>query len=210
MVDYNEMDPSFYEGKASTKNILGNWFHNSRNEIVCNLVKKYYEPGYIIVDLGCGNALWNKDLLPVIGVDVNEKFLDFTRLKNRISEKIVGTIDNTGLADDSADIIIITEVIEHLSDLEKNFAEIYRILKLGGIVISSVPYDTNFSLWKPLFSLQCFYRGSILGEQYYKEKCGHINHFSKKIVAELFIKNKFKILEQKNHFYFTIFTIVEK
>jgi predicted SAM-dependent methyltransferase len=48
---------------------------------------------------------------------------------------------NSGLADNSADVIICTDVIEHLifSDQEKAIAEFARILKPGGLALISVP-----------------------------------------------------------------------
>lgn len=210
MVDYKKTKSNLYDEVSSSFNFLRSWFHGSRNRKVAKYVDDYYSRDKIIVDLGCGNVLWNEKNIPATGVDVNEGSLDFSLSKKRLSNKIVASTYNTTLPDNFADIIIITEVLEHLDDLNRQMKEIYRILKPGGVVISSVPYDTNLSLWKPLFAIQCFYRGYILGEEYYKEKCGHINNFSKKTIAKLFAENNFKIEEQYNHYFFTIFTIVKK
>ncbi len=207
---YENIDKNFYEKQAESKNFLRSWFHNSRHKITYKFVKKYYQQGDVIIDLGCGNVLWNYDKIPVIGVDINENFLDFNLKNKSIIKKIVSYLNNINLPDQIADIIIITEVIEHLDNLDIYFKEMYRLLKPGGIIISSVPYDTDLSLWKPLFALQCFYRGQILKEDYYKKNCGHLNHFSKNSIKEIFINYNFKILEQYNNFYFTIFTIVQK
>jgi len=48
---------------------------------------------------------------------------------------------NTEIADNSVDVIVCTDVIEHLifSDQEKAFAEFARILKPGGRALISVP-----------------------------------------------------------------------
>ncbi len=210
MVDYSQMPPDFYEQQANSMNKFRAWFHDSRNQVINKYIRKYNASGKMIADLGCGNVLWNKEKLPVIGVDVNEKYLDYNLSQRKITKKVVSPLDNIALEDKSVDIIVISEVLEHLPELDKHLLEIHRILKPGGLVISSVPYDTILSFWKPLFKVQCLYRGYLLGEQYYKENCGHINHFSKKSIANLFAKNYFKVIEQYNHYYFTIFTIAQK
>lgn len=210
MIAYEDIDEDFYEEQTKSKNLLRSWFHNSRHKIVFNYVNKYRQDGMKIADLGCGNVIWNYSKVPVIGVDVNEKFLNLDLKNNTINEKVVCELDNIKLPNESVDIVIVTEVLEHLPDLEKHLAEIRRILKPGGIVISSVPYDTNLSLWKPLFFVQCLIQGYIYKNDYYKNKCGHINHFSKKSIKELFTKNNFNVIEQSHNFYFTIFTIAQK
>lgn len=210
MIDYSLQEADFYDTKTKGFNVLGNWFHGSRNHLVGVFIQKYYKKDFIILDLGCGNVLWNENNLPVIGVDVNEKYLDYNLKKGKISKKILSDISKMDLPDNFADVIVITEVLEHLTNPEKQIKEIFRILKPNGIVISSVPYDTNLSLWKPLFALQCLYQGNIKGNEYYKQKCGHINNFSKRKIAKLFINQGLKILEQYNHSFFTIFTIAQK
>jgi 2-polyprenyl-3-methyl-5-hydroxy-6-metoxy-1,4-benzoquinol methylase len=210
MVDYNEMDQSFYKKVAGSKNLLRHWFHNSRQKIVTNQIDNFYKEGKVIADLGCGNVLWNTKLLPVIGVDINEKFLDYNLTQKTIFKKIISPVENVHMPDESCDIIVLTEVLEHMVNPDFVLKEVYRLLKPGGIIICSVPYDTFFSLWKPLFAIQCFYRGRLLRENYYKEKCGHINNFSPRSIGEIFKQNKFVILKQINHSYLTIFTIAKK
>jgi ubiquinone/menaquinone biosynthesis C-methylase UbiE len=210
MPDYTLTEEKFYDNSAHSKNIFRSWYHRSRNQLVSSILNKYLKPGMTIADLGCGNAMWNTEKLPVIGVDINEKFLEYSYQLGRISQKVKSPLDHIDLPDHSIDIIIITEVIEHLPDLDKHFEEMSRLLKPGGFIISSVPYDTNLSLFKPLFFCQCFYRGTILGEKYYQECCGHINHFSPASIRKLFAKNRFEMIEQVNHLYFVIFTVFKK
>jgi ubiquinone/menaquinone biosynthesis C-methylase UbiE len=210
MIDYSQTQKDLYEDVASSKNILQSWFHDSRNKLTDFFVNKYYKTGEKIVDLGCGNVLWNSHGLPVVGVDVNEGFLDLSMSRGRLAEKIIAPVSKTTLPDNYADVVVITEVLEHLDNLGEQVAEIKRILKPGGIVVCSVPYDTVFSLWKPLFAIQCFYRGKILGDDYYKQKCGHVNNFSRKSIKKLFLENDYEVIEQHNHSFFTIFTIVRK
>jgi len=204
------MPEDFYEIQVKTKNPLRNWFHSSRHNIINSLVEKYYKNGDKIVDLACGNCLWNIKKLPVIGLDYSKKMLEYAKQKGRLKKYLVEDIKNTSLKDNSIDIIVISEAIEHIKEKEQTIKEIYRILKKGGIVITSVPYCTYFSIWKPLFKMQCIWQGYIKGDDYYKHNCGHINHFSPKKIRNLLEKFKFKVKEQFSNFRFTIFTVAEK
>lgn len=50
-------------------------------------------------------------------------------------------IEDTGIKDDSYDLIICNHVLEHVSDYRKALKELYRITSPGGRVIISFPVD---------------------------------------------------------------------
>ena len=52
-------------------------------------------------------------------------------------------IEDTGLRDDSYDLIICNHVLEHVSDYRKALKELYRIIRPGGRVIVSFPVDRS-------------------------------------------------------------------
>lgn len=178
--------PGFYDRQVKSRNPIRAWFHRSRYGIMQTKLVCCSNP---VVDLGCGDVMWNNKarFTHVIGVDNDEKTLDALLAKQRISHKIVADINKQiPLQSNSISTVVCTEVLEHLWNYPQTIREIYRILKPGGKLIASVPYDVNLSLWKPLFAVQCFIQGDILGEVYYKNKCGHINHFNtEKIKAEI-------------------------
>ena len=53
-------------------------------------------------------------------------------------------IEDTGLGDDSFDLIICNHVLEHVSDYRKALRELHRIVRPGGRVIVSFPVDPRF------------------------------------------------------------------
>ena len=55
-------------------------------------------------------------------------------------------IQNTGLADESYDIIIANHVLEHVDDFRLALKEMYRILRSGGSFICSFPMDPKIEL----------------------------------------------------------------
>lgn len=54
-------------------------------------------------------------------------------------------IEDTGLNDDSYDMIICNHVLEHVSDYKKALRELYRIIRSGGRIILSFPIDPSLT-----------------------------------------------------------------
>jgi predicted SAM-dependent methyltransferase/Zn finger protein HypA/HybF involved in hydrogenase expression len=55
-------------------------------------------------------------------------------------------IQDTGLEDNSYDVVIANHVLEHVDDFRKALREMYRILKPGGCFICSFPMDPKIEL----------------------------------------------------------------
>ena len=207
---YKSIDRNFYSEQTKSKNFLRKWFHLNRYRIANSLVKSKYKKNYKIADLGCGSCDWNIDNLNVFGIDLNEKLLKLAKQKNQLYNYKVVDTTNSGLPNDSFDIVVAFEFLEHINDYEKIVIEAKRLLKKGGYCIISVPYDVFFSLWKPLFFVQVLFHGYILQNQYYKKRCGHVNHFSTETIKNAFIKHGFDIDTVFVMRGFTIFLCAQK
>ena len=208
--EYKTIKRDFYFEQIRSKNPIRSWFHTKRQEITSSLVHANFHGGMSIYDFGCGNCVWNTSNLPVIGIDINEHALRCAFDNKKIIGYKVEDVIKTSLESESADIIVITEILEHVTNYESVIKEIWRTSKPGGIVITSVPYDTNLSFWKPLFFAQCLIQGYIYEDIYYKEKCGHVNHFSPTSIRDKFEKMGFVLKEQFDMHRFTIFTVFSK
>ena len=180
---YEHISPEFYESLPKKGlNPIRKWFHKQRYEILNNLVKENYQEGQIILDLGCGSCSWNQNKLPVIGVDINKSMLELAKQKGNLKDYVQTDLENTGLTDNTADIIILSEIIEHVKNTKKVLQEVRRIAKPNAKIIISVPYDHPLSLWYPLFNAQCLFFGFILNKPFYKDFGGHIHHFTPKTI----------------------------
>jgi dolichol-phosphate mannosyltransferase len=69
--------------------------------------------------------------------------------------------------------------------------EAMRLLKAGGHCIISVPFDVPPSLWRPLFFIQVVFQGYLLGNPYYRGRCGHVNSFSVESITKAFQRRGF-------------------
>lgn len=113
---------------------------------------KLLKPRSIILDVGCSDSVLSHELIArkyrVVGIDIRE----YT-FKNRRMLFIKRNILNTDLPNNIFDAIIMVSTIEHVGvpaygqtilDEEgdmKAMKELYRILKPGGIIMITTPYD---------------------------------------------------------------------
>lgn len=207
---YKTIDKYFYHNQTISRNPLRKWFHLNRYRIANSLVKSRYEKGKKIIDLGCGSCDWNTDNLSVFGIDFNENLLKVGKQKNRLYDYKVANAANTGLPDGSFDIVVAFEFLEHVKDYEEVVKESKRLLKESGYCIISVPFEDQFSLWRPLFFIQVLFKGYIYGDPYYKKRCGHINHFSVEKIKKDFLKHGYNVNLVFNMRRLTIFLCAQK
>lgn len=88
----------------------------------------------VALDIGCGRSPY-RELLDSRGFLVRTLDIDDTS-----SPDHVGNIEDTGLPDGYADLVICTQVLEHSLDPGKGLKEVYRILRKGGYLIASAPH----------------------------------------------------------------------
>ncbi|MBN1871476.1 MAG: glycosyltransferase [Candidatus Omnitrophica bacterium] len=207
---YKDVKSDFYDQQLRSKNPFRRWFHFNRYRVINSFIKSYYNPGLRIVDMGAGSCAWNKDRLPVYGVDCNEKLLIFGKDKNRLMQYKVAPLHDTGFASNFFDIMVGAEILEHMEDVDIVLQEAYRILNKNGIFAISVPYNKKFGLWNPLFALQIIYHGYIKDNDYYKNRCGHVKYFSPAYLNDALKRNGFEIELQFTVLKFSIFTIARK
>jgi ubiquinone/menaquinone biosynthesis C-methylase UbiE len=207
---YEKRQGDFHSQLAKSRNPVRAWFHRFRQCEVKELVTENYKPGSIIVDVGCNNCVWNTDKLPLVGVDVAQNLVDHAVTRGRLSSPVICDITRIALRSECADIVVAAEILEHIADHNQALVELNRILKKDGKLVLTVPYDTYFSAWKPLFWLQCLLHGWVLGDDYFRQHGGHVHHFSPKRIRELLEKHGFLVTKQYTNFRFTIFTLAQK
>ncbi len=201
-VQYKEMNESYYEDHTNVKKVskFRAWYHRSRYERLTKFVTEYFRVGMKMADFGCGNCLWNIRKLPVFGVDINAKMLRWSKRKKLLKEyKVCEDLAKTGIKSKSLDLVLMSEVLEHVFDQADVLKEVSRVLKDNGTFLITVPYDFFLGPFFILFNLNCLYMGYIQGSVYHKYRCGHIHHFTKKRLK--------KTLEQNGLFLNKIFVV---
>jgi len=195
-VAYADIDGGYYDTLVDAQKVsrFRAWYHSSRFKNLAKFVADHYKSGMKIADLGCGSCSWNIHVLPVTGVDVNENMLRRACQNNRLVDyHVTKNLSQTRLPADGIDMIIMSETLEHLANIEEVLSEVKRVLKDEGTFIITVPYDLFMGPFFLLFNLNCLYMGYIRGSIYHRFRCGHINHFTKRRLVKVLDKNGFSV-----------------
>lgn len=120
--------------------------HLHRYAIAIDLVKDK-----VVLDIasgeGYGSNLLALSAKKVIGSDIDEKVIKFATSKyNKPNlEFRVGNADKMPVEDNSIDVVVSFETLEHHDKHEEMFSEIKRVLKPNGILIMSSPDKLNYT-----------------------------------------------------------------
>ncbi|MBI2410237.1 class I SAM-dependent methyltransferase [Candidatus Kaiserbacteria bacterium] len=133
-----------------------------------------------ILDAGCGEGFTLEKLRregigrTLEGVDISEQALALGRkLHPRLFPK-KGSVYELPYADKSFDLVICSEVLEHLEHPEKALSELHRVSKRYCII--TVPHE-------PFFRLANFLRGKNLS--HFGNDREHIQHWSRRGIVAL-------------------------
>jgi SAM-dependent methyltransferase len=118
------------------------WWHIGRRHIIQSLLSKIpLEQNSKILDAGCGTG-GNIKILSrfgkVVGIDSSPEAIKFCEKRGFKNVKL-GNIENTDFSDNSFDLIVALDILEHLNNDVGALKEFHRILKKDGYILTSVP-----------------------------------------------------------------------
>lgn len=118
------------------------WWFEGRRAILETVIRGMgLPPEPAIYDLGCGtgqNLIMLQTLGHATGVDMSADALAFARGRGCRST-LQGDLYQLPIADDTADLVVATDILEHLDDDVRGAAEIRRVLKPDGRGLITVP-----------------------------------------------------------------------
>lgn len=151
-------------------------------------------PNGVMLDLGCGEGrhifgtMEKFPNLKCIGLDphidsLNRALegLDFLEsISNQKTNFISGSAYNLPFSNNTFDLVVCSEVLEHLHDYKDAIVEISRVLKPGGKFLASVPAELPEKIcWS-------------LSKDYQNQPGGHLRIFNKKNLINEIALNGFK------------------
>jgi len=173
-----------------------------RFKIALKLISDLGIKGKHILDLGCGAGEFSAILRQQGGVPVclDINFNNIQRLKALGLPAFIHNL-NQGLpfSNESFDLAVCLEVIEHIPQAEFLLSEIYRVLKKGGNLVLSTPNAAYY-----LFRLK-----ALLGLPPHREGY-HYRYFIKSALDNLLIQNRFNIIKRNAVIYIFFYNRVRK
>lgn len=152
--------------------------------------------GCRILDIGCGTGRHLSEALQfenthVFGADIRQN--DLAEAKKRIAyleelglckgtyQLLSADIIRLPFKDNFFDLVICSEVLEHIPDHHKALAELIRVLKPGKTMVISVPrYVPEKICW-------------FLSQEYHQAENGHIRIYTKKDLIRLLERADLKV-----------------
>jgi SAM-dependent methyltransferase len=117
------------------------WYRGRRRVIREALLALNLPPGIQILDAGCGsgrNMIELAEFGEVTGLELAEASVEAARERG-VGEVVAGSVDEMPFADDSFDLAVSLDVIEHLPDENQSLSELRRVVKPGGMLVVTVP-----------------------------------------------------------------------
>lgn len=139
-----------------------------------------------LLDFGCGKGVITEKIhllrpsYTICGVDISSKALIVAKRRIKTGEfRLIDESQHIPYPNNTFDIILASDVLEHIYDTKTAFRELARVLKPGGTLIITVPYNGKL---KMLIAV-------LIGfEFYFDPSSPHIRHFSPKTLTQC-VKN---------------------
>jgi SAM-dependent methyltransferase len=118
------------------------WWYRGRRRLLDRVISAIaLPPGARILDAGCGSGRNMVELArygTVAGVEVSPESAKVARERD-LGEVVEGSIDAMPFAEDSFDLAVCLDVIEHLEDDHAALVELRRVIAPGGALLVTVP-----------------------------------------------------------------------
>ena len=134
----------------NSRNIAIKFVHNNRLNNIITIIKKFKIKNINLLDAGCGEGHLLEKLYKIeknnnyYGIDIVNHAINQTKKRCPFANIKLGDIYKTKYPNKFFDIIICTEVLEHIFEFKSVLKELRRILKPNGLLIITFP---NEFLW---------------------------------------------------------------
>ena len=130
----------------------------------------------------------------VIGIDIDDAAIQYaaeTHRKTNLDFRVADAL-NLPFSDESFDVVICSQIYEHVPDPVRMFEEIFRVLKQGGVcyfaannrlALNEPHYDLPFLSLLPRPMAHVYLRLSGKGSHYYEE---HLSYWGLKTLTKRF------------------------
>ena len=129
---------------------ISKWIHDWRIKSLIKLIGNVTDK--VILDAGSGEGFFLSKIKAKekYGIEISEKRL--RRSQNLVPnmDVISGDVTNLPFDDETFDVIVCSEVLEHVNDFQKALLEFKRCLKPSGILVVSFPNEQTVAFGRLL------------------------------------------------------------
>lgn len=181
-----QVPPNYYD----KGNFLQNAWHNRKLNQVLKLLPKQSGKTIKVLDIGCNSALLTSAVAKalkksrVTGLDSYKEAIVFARSKYPNINFVVADAHKLPFKNNSFDLVICTETLEHVVDPKKALEEMVRILKHDARAVISM--DSGSPLFRIIWNIWIKTRGKVWED-------AHLHEFSAELLEDLIKKSGFKI-----------------
>lgn len=168
-----------------------------------DLLQTFIPPTAKILDVGCGYGrkigLWAKHQdYDYLGVDISDNAVREAQ-SHGLNVQTIDDATSLPFADDSFDAVTCSEVLEHLFQPEIATAEMFRVLKPGGVLIVTVP---NVVHWARRIEFALMGRWNPIGDHLSVEqpwRDPHLRFFTLPVLRRMIERSGLEIIEAGGH-----------
>lgn len=188
----HQVPPDYYQ-KGILTNRLQRMWHMGKLHAVLDLIDSY-KPKKIL-DVGCAGGWFLSEIskrfpsAKFTGVDVYKPAVLYAGKQYKSLTFITADAHKLPFPDDSFDLVICTEVLEHVINPEEVMMEITRILKKKGVAI--IEMDSGNFLFRIIWHWWTNMRKGVW-------KDAHIHAFTARKLEELLKKSKLRVKKRKS------------
>lgn len=189
--DIIEQVPPDYYQKGVKNNILQRTWHTRKMEEVLGCISYYPEK---VLDVGCASGWFLSKVKKSYpksechGVDIYDKAISYGQKKYNSLTLSVSDAHKLPYKAKSFDLIICTEVLEHVTEPEAVLLEIKRVLKKDGRAV--IELDSGSMLFSTVWFLWQLSKGGVW-------KHAHLHSFTIKKLEKLLKKTGFAVEKRK-------------
>ncbi len=183
-----EQVPADYYQKAITRNIWHNW----KLKVILELIESYPKK---VLDVGCASG-WFLDKFhgfypeaDLTGVDASDKAISYGKKFYKGINLIHADAHKLPFGNKNFDLVLCTEVLDHVAEPLKVLKEIKRVLKPGGIVIVELDDSQNF-IFRFIWYVWIHLPGSVWNH-------AHIHEFSIEKLESMIKRSGFRIIKKR-------------
>lgn len=192
-----QVPPDYYD-RGIQNNLLQKMWHTRKLTQILKLLPKNTASNFKVLDVGCSSAMLTAEIakaLPksqVTGLDSYKAAIDLAKSKYPDINFTVADAHDMPFKNQTFDLLVCTETLEHVIDPKGVLEEIKRVIKKDGTLIISM--DSGSLLFRIIWNLWTKSKGKVWQD-------AHLHEFTAKLLEDLTKEAGFRInKKQISHF----------